>query len=248
MRNSTFLFLLLTPCWAWTQSMQFVSNRTPDTNRRAAETAISVKTLNVLPLFGETTKSPEQIEQEINFLNDCDQNFASRTEASQFFATRAWAYLQEGELDTACYRFNLAWLLDNKNVDCYWGLGVVSFQKGYHTDAERLLRRGIDIDSSNVGLLVDLATVDLIHFKESCEKWELTEAEQLLTRATALDSTNANAFLKKSVLEFHKGDFDASWKSFHKMRLLDLTLIDYEFLNELIARKPDPLGIFSDKK
>jgi hypothetical protein len=108
-----------------------------------------------------------------------------------------------------------------------------------------MLRKGVDIDSTNVGLLVDLATVDLIHFKETKEKWELMEAEQILNRAVKLDSSVANVYLKMSVLEFHKGNYDAAWANLHKTRLLDIELLDYDFMKELLAKKCDPQGIFS---
>lgn len=231
------------------QTMQFVtSSRPADTSNKATgagSEATVVKNLHLLPLFGEAAKTVEQIEFEINFLNDCDQNFATRKEASEFFSARGWEYLDEGDLDTACYRFNLAYLLNPQNADTFWGLGVVCFQQGHITDAERMLRKGADLDSTNVGLLVDLATVDLIHFKESSDKWEILEAEQILNRAIRLDSTFATAYLKKSVLEYHKGNYDASWENLHKTRLLDIELLDYEFMKELLAKKCDPLGIFS---
>nr|MCU0341929.1 hypothetical protein [Spirosomataceae bacterium] len=137
--------------------------------------------------------------------------------------------------------------LDNHNADTYWGLGVVCFQKGQFTDAERMLRKGVDIDSTNVGLLVDLATVDLIHFRQTQEKWELIEAEQILAKAERLDSTYANTYLKKSVLEFHKGNFDLAWEHLHRTYALDAELLDYEFMTELASHKCDPKGIFTQK-
>ena len=241
--------MIVNPLLLVAQTLQFVNNsRAVPTNIEATDTQVAVKNLHLMPLFGETTKSAEQIEQEIRFLNDCDQSFSSREEASTFFSDRAWDYLRDNELDTACYRFNLAWLLNPKNAYAYWGLGVVCYQKGYFTDAERMLRMGIEHDSSNVGILVDLATVDLIHFKASQEAWELTEAEQILNHAIRLDTNCANAYLKKSVLEFHKCNYDAAWANLHKTRLLDIELLDYAFMSELIAQKPDPLGIFKGEK
>jgi tetratricopeptide (TPR) repeat protein len=231
---------------AQSSGIQLVSNRLVES--KTATKAMPVKHQHLLPLFGETTKSVEQIELEIKFLNDCDQNFDSRTEASKFFVERGWEYLKESELDTACYRFNLAYLLDNKNVEAYWGLGVVCFQQGYLTDAERLLRRGITIDSTNVGLLVDLATVDVIHYKESQENYELLEAEKLLSRALEIDYSNANTHLKKAVLEYHKGNYNRAWESIHKTRELDQNLLDFDFIAELMAKRCDPKGIFSEQK
>ncbi len=249
--NKQFLVLFLTSMAVgydgYTQSIQYIASHNTEPTH-SAEKQSSLKNQHLLPLFGETSKSPEQIEKEIKFLSDCDQNFDNRTAASKFFSERGWNYLQEGELDTACYRFNLAWLLDNKNADCYWGLGVVCFQKGYLTDAERILRKGIAIDSTNDDLLVDLATVDIIHFKESKDNWELQEADGLLAKAIGLDSTNATAYLKKSVLEFHKKNYDAAWLNFHKVKELNMTLLDFDFMKELIECKPDPQGLFSKLK
>jgi len=250
MKPSLFLYLLgLVPLGITAQTLQFVSNsHAVSHNVERIDTQKSIKNLHLMPLFGETAKSGEQIEREINFLNDCDQSFQSREEASTFFSDRAWDYLRDNELDTACYRFNLAWLLNPKNAYAYWGLGVVCFQKGYFTDAERMLRMGINQDSANVGLLVDLATVDLIHFKQSQESFELVEAEQILSRALQLDTTNANTYLKWAMLEFHKGNYQKAWASLHKTRERDIELLDLEFLKELLAKQCDPEGIFSEKR
>lgn len=239
------LFGFVTALQLKAQSNQFVSTMRPaDTSTK---TTIAVKNPHLLPLFGETAKTSEQIAFEINFLNDCDKNFETRKEASEFFSSRGWDYLKEGELDTACYRFNLSYLLNPNNADIYWGLGVVCYQQGQFVDAERMLRKGVDIDSSNVGLLVDLATVDLINFKQTQEKWELLEAERILDRAEKLDSVNANTYLKKSVLEFHKGNYEAAWTYIHRTRVLDAEMLDYQFLSELLSKKCDPQGIFSEK-
>ncbi len=239
------IFVLIATA-AQAQTMQFTSTRT-DSNAKTANKVATIKDIHLMPLFGETNKSMAQIEMEIKFLSDCDRDFENRTEASRFFASRGWEYLQESELDTACYRFNLAWLLDNKNADAYWGLGVVCYQKGYLTDAERLLRKGIDIDSANVGLLVDLATVDMLSFKENKENWELLEADQLLAKAIIIDSTNGNIYLKKAVLEYHKGNYAASWANVHRLRTIDEALIDLDFVKELLDCKPDPMGFFLKK-
>ncbi|TAG19602.1 MAG: hypothetical protein EAZ32_11530 [Cytophagia bacterium] len=249
MKASFVLFLLGVPFFEITaQTLQFASNsRTVSASSERVDSQKSIKNLHLMPLFGETAKTGDQIEREISFLNDCDQNFETRQEASKFFSDRAWEYLRDNELDTACYRFNLSWLLNPKNADAYWGLGVVCFQKGYFTDAERMLRMGIDTDSTNVGILVDLATVDLIHFKQSNEGFELTEAEQILDRALQLDTTNANTYLKRAVLEFHKGNYKKSWANLHQTRVLDMELLDLDFLKELLAKECDPEGIFSDK-
>ena len=83
-------------------------------NRKFAPVGVNIK---LLPLFGEYEKTDLQKKEDDEFLKMCDANFQNRSKASEFFATRAWEYLQEGQADTAVHRFNLAFLLDDENVD-----------------------------------------------------------------------------------------------------------------------------------
>ncbi|TDB69239.1 tetratricopeptide repeat protein [Arundinibacter roseus] len=225
--------------------MQYASTtpRTLDSNLSQART-LSLTERHVLPLFGEQRKTSEQIEEEIRFLSDCDKSFANREEASVFFATRAWEYVQEGQLDTATYRFNLAYLLNEKNVDAFWGLGVVSFQKEQFEAAERMLRKGVEIAPENVPLIVDLSTVELRHFSQTNDRADLDESHQLLVHAARLDSTYAQTFYNLAIAEFHREDFAKSWEALHTGRRLNFSLVDFQFVELLRAKLPDPEGFF----
>ncbi len=227
------------------QTMQYASTtpRTLDSNLAQART-LSLAERHVLPLFGEQRKTSEQIEEEIRFLSDCDKSFASREEASTFFATRAWEYVQEGQLDTATYRFNLAYLLNEKNVDAFWGLGVVAFQKQELETAERMLRKGVEIAPENVPLIVDLSTVELRHFFQTNDTTELDESHQLLVHAARLDSTYAPTFYNLALAEYHRDDFAKSWEALHKGRRLNFSLVDFQFIELLRTKLPDPEGFF----
>lgn len=198
----------------------------------------------VLPLFGEMTKSTEHIAWEVRFLNECDQNFSNRTEASQFFSTRGWEYLTEGQLDTATYRFNLAWLLNNKNADTYWGLGVISYQQGKTPESIRLLKKGLEVADTNAVLMTDLATVQLKYYKENSDNELLADAVAVLHKALKYDVTNANTFMRLSWANFTRGDYSAAWENLHKARLLDLSAVDMVYLQELLQKEPDPKGFF----
>lgn len=210
----------------------------------SAETTLTSAATLVLPLFGEQAKSVEQIDREIRFLNDCDQNFASRSEASQFFAARGWDYISESQLDTAAYRFNLAWLLNDKNVDAYWGLGVVCYQQNKLPDAIRLLKRGLAVADTNVVLMTDLATVQIKSYQLTQDVADLNEAESFLQRALVLTPANAPALMKLSLVNFARADYLKAWDYFHRARVLDLSSLDLQYLNELMAKKVDPQGVF----
>lgn len=239
-----FFCLLALPLTGLSQSMQFVSSRTLDTNVSSPR-PLTLAERHVLPLFGEQRKTSEQIEEEIRFLSDCDKMFASRQEASTFFATRAWEYVQEGQLDTATYRFNLAYLLNEKNVEAFWGLGVICYQKDKLHDAERMMRRGVEIAPENVPLLVDLSSIELKHFAQTQEKEDLVESHQLLERAVALDSTYAPAFYNLALVNYHLADYPKAWEALHAGRKINLTLVDFQFVELLRGKLADPQGFFN---
>lgn len=198
----------------------------------------------VLPLFGERAKSAEQIGREIHFLNECDKNFTSRYEASQFFSARGWDYLSEGQLDTAAYRFNLSWLLNDKNADAYWGLGVVSYQRNDLSQAVRMLKKGLGVADTNVVLMTDLATVQIRLYQEKQDLNELNDAEMLLQKSLSIVPNNPVALIKLALTNYERTDYAKAWDYFHKARVLDISVIDLAFLNELLSKQPDPQGVF----
>lgn len=213
------------------------------TSNSLASDAVDVS-VNTLPLFGERAKTAAQIDQEIHFLNDCDRNFASRPEASKFFADRGWDYVADGQLDTATHRFNLSWLLNDHNADAYWGLGVVCYQKDQLPEAIRMLKRGLEVADSNAVLMTDLASVQIKHYQEKQNAAVLAEAEDHLERAITISPTNATSYQKLSMVHYLKADYAKAWDYFHQARSLDLSVLDLAYMNELLAKQPDPKGVF----
>ena len=227
-----------------TTTTQAESQPTPaDGGATATTTEATSGDVNTMPLFGERAKTSEQIDQEIKFLNDCDRNFATRPEASSFFADRGWDYVAGGQLDTAAYRFNLAWLLNDTNADAYWGLGVVCYQKNQLSDAIRMLKRGLTVADSNATLMTDLATVEIKYHQEHNDPNVLTDAETTLQRAVAVNPS-ASAYQKLSLVNYLKADYDNAWAYFHQARNLDLSSLDLSYLSDLLAKQPDPKGMF----
>ncbi|SFD09375.1 tetratricopeptide repeat protein [Spirosoma endophyticum] len=200
--------------------------------------------INTLPLFGERPKTAAQISEEIHFLNDCDRNFSSRPEASEFFAARGWDYVTKGQLDTATHRFNLSWLLNDKNADSYWGLGVVCYQKNQLPSAIRMLKKGLALADSNIALMTDLATLEIKHYQEKPDINVLADAEGHLQKSIALSPNSAIAYQKLSVVYYLQADYPKAWDYFHQAYKLDLSGLDLAYLNELSAKLPDPKGVF----
>lgn len=219
------------------------TTNTPTTLRRPQADKPAVN-INYLPLYGQQTKTAAQEQEDQAFLADCDRNFSNREEASKFFESRAWEYLREGRLDTATHRFNLAWLLNNKNVNTYWGLGAISAGRGQDDQAINLLEKALALDPNNSPLLTDIASVHLNKFKDQKDKKELKTSVELLQKAIGIDTTNSTAYTKMSVAYYYQEDYDKAWEYLHKGRALALDAIDFTYLTELIAKKEDPQGIF----
>lgn len=204
--------------------------------------------IHLLPLFGEFEKTDAQKAVDEEFLKMCDLNFPSREKASAFFAERAWEYLSEGQQDTATYRFNLAYLLDNENSDAFWGLGVISYQNEKYDKAINLMKRGLEIDDDdNTTLIVDLSTVYIKCFTVDAEKEDLYKAFDLLEKVIKKQPEMANAYMQLSLARLLNGQIDDAWENFHKGYEIDPDNASVDILEGLLAKKDDPKGIFRKK-
>lgn len=202
--------------------------------------------LNFLPLFGGFDKSEShQIDDQI-FLSDCDKSFNSRTEASEFFAKMAWQYLEEGNKNNAINRFNLSYLLNKKNIDVYWGLGVIEYQSGNSSNAVKLLNDGLTLSKEpNHVLIVDLATIYLKMASENPNSlFEINKARELLEKALFIQPSYITAYMQLTLVEILENKIDLAWETFYKGYELNPKEINPEILNELLNRKEDPKGFF----
>ena len=199
---------------------------------------------NLLPLFGEIKKSDQEVANDNFFIEMCKKNFPNLTEASKFFADRGWEYLAESELDTAMHRFNLCYLLNEKNMDAYWGIGVICFQKGELDKASKILKKGIEIDSTNSSLIVDLATVEITCYEKTNHNEDLILAHDHLAKAIDIDPSNVSAWTKRSETEYYLENYENAWECIHSARLLDISKIDLGFVEKLNLKMKDPKEVF----
>ena len=179
-------------------------------------------------------------------LADVDGSFASRTEASEFFSRKGFEYLLENQPDTAITRFNLAWALDPKNPGPYRGLAVLMSQRsGAAPDAvQALLLQGLAVAPTNAPLLADAATNTLDRYEQTKKKKDLTQANDYIQRALLADSTSASAWQTQGRVRYFQEDYAGAWAAVHKGQSLSVTSLDFTFLSELIAKMPDPQGMF----
>lgn len=198
----------------------------------------------VLPMFGNKPKTEAQQLKDEKFLTSCDKSFATRQEASSFFMERGWEYYNEGQVDTAMYRFNLAWLLNPNNKDTYWAFGLISSAQGDEKEAISLYEKALAIDPKNSLLQADIASSYLALYNQKPKKKNLKKANKLLSEAIAADPENAYALYKLSLVHFYSKKYKEAWEYLHQSRVRDLRIIDYTYISELVDKMPDPQGVF----
>lgn len=198
----------------------------------------------VLPMFGNKAKTEAQQKKDEKFLTSCDKSFTNRQEASQFFMERGWEYYNEGQIDTAMYRFNLAWLLNPNNKDTYWAFGLISSSKAKNEEAITYYEKAKALDPKNTMLLSDMASSYLAVYKENNKKKNLKKAVQLLDESIAAEPQNAFALYNYSLVKFYEKKYADAWDYLHKSRSINLTVIDYTYISELVEKMPDPQGFF----
>ena len=198
------------------------------------------------PLFGGL--SPAQAQQAVGaaVLADVDRSFPSRAEASRFFSTKGFEYLQENQADTATVRFNLAWVLDPKNPEPYRGLAVLLSRRPDPAQEaiQALVLQGLAVAPTNASLLTDAANLTLARYEQSKKKKDLQQASDYTQRALLADSTNANAWQAQARIHYAQENYAEAWKDVRKGQNLSLTSLDFQFLSELMAKMPDPEGKF----
>ena len=195
-------------------------------------------------LYGSKPLSKADQKELNEFVASCDASFGSRAEAVAFFAERAWEYVATARLDTATQRFNLISALDPNSVDAFWGLGVISYQRGDNDLAIRLLNKGLELDSTQSMMRVDYAIVKLSCYEKGLDCGTLDEVDAELKHALQQDPTNANALMKRCQVAYYKENYELAWKYFHEARVVDILQLDVNFGALLVAKMPDPLGIF----
>ncbi|MBX0332094.1 hypothetical protein K3G39_02475 [Pontibacter sp. HSC-14F20] len=198
----------------------------------------------VLPMFGQIAKTDAEQKADEKFLTSCDKSFESRTEASNFFMDRGWEYLNEGQVDTAVYRFNLAWLLNPDNYNTYWAFGLVEQSKGNSREAIGMLDRALKYQPNNSLLLSDIGAAYLQQYTTDKKKKNLKQATAFLDRALKADQNNAFALTGLSRVYFHNKKYAEAWDYLHRGRDINIMSLDYDFLSELMVRMPDPKGMF----
>lgn len=185
--------------------------------------------IRLLPKYGHMPKSEEQIKADEWFIVEKmkeEQFKGDRTLASQHTIITGFAYLYRGDIKTAMYRFNQAYLLDSLNTDIYWGYGAVYIALGMYERAKQQYEEGLSQNPNSTHLLTDLGTYYLAQYYslESIDKesaaTNLDTAITIMLKSYQLDTTYQTTLFKLSICYWNKGDCDNAWKFYDECKAL----------------------------
>ncbi len=205
----------------------------------------AVVNIRLLPKYGTVEKTEQQKIADSNFistiLNDSTYN-GDKLKASNHFIGLGFTYLNRGDVKTAMYRFNQAYLLENNNPEIYWGYGAVYMSLLKFDEAKTQYQSGLAIDPQNTHLLTDFGTYyqTMFHIYSSinikkAQKF-LDTAISTLNKSYTIDAKDPNTSYKLAVAYFSKSDCKMAIDFLKKCDALGGAPVENDFrvaLNEL---------------
>lgn len=162
--------------------------------------------IRLLPKYGNQPKTEGQKHADQELINTYVRQHLTRRKASEGLIKLGFDYLYRGDIRTAMYRFNQAWLLDSSNVDVHWGFGAVYHSLKDYKSAMEQYDEGLSLDPKNSKIITDKATIYLAGYETSHDSHKLQEAIRLLQQSYGLDSKNQNTLFKLSACYFFRND------------------------------------------
>lgn len=166
----------------------------------------------LLPKYGEFERTQNEKKNDKEFIDEVMKSYKSKSDASDHMIDLGFQYLYKGDLKTAMYRFNQAYLLDNNNANIYWGYGGIYMAFGKFELSREQYDKGLKLNSGNDDILIDYGTTYLGEFydfyqtdMEKANK-SLDNAIVKLAKAYSLNPQNANASYKLSICYLYKND------------------------------------------
>lgn len=166
----------------------------------------------LLPKYGGLKRTKEERKADKVFIDDLMKVSNDERDASDQMVELGFNYLYRGDLKTAMYRFNQAWLLDEENPDIYWGYGAVYMALGEYELSREQYEEGLKEAPENEKILIDYGTTYLGEFYRYSEIGHsdadtyLDQAIEKIESAYKVNPENSNATYKLSICYFYKGE------------------------------------------
>lgn len=176
--------------------------------------------IRLLPKYDGVKKTPEQLEADQKFITTTLATEPNHRKASDYFIKRGFDYYYKGDLKTAMFRFNQAWLLDPGNENVNWAFGSVY---AYFNDYENTLKQydeGLKLNPKSASILTDKATIFATKYNNNGNKKDLGTALTLFKQSYLIDAKNENTLFKMSALYLAINDCPNAKKYFEECKKL----------------------------
>jgi tetratricopeptide (TPR) repeat protein len=194
------------------------------------ETKVDIR---LLPKYGEVPKTKEQKLADQELIDDYVKQEGNRTTASELLVRLGFNYLYKGDLKTAMYRFNQAWILDPENPNCFWGFGAIYFTFGDYENALKQYDDGLKVDANSSNILTDKATVFMTKYMNNHIDTDYNEALTFFRKSYSINPKNQNTLFKLSVCYFQKKDCENALFFYNECKKLGGRHITKEFTEAL---------------
>ena len=207
------LFLLFVSCSNGQQKKGASAQQAAENPKKSTENTGYVawkeeakSNIRLLPKYGYVQKSEGQKEADKDFIAEVLKQGVSLKEGAENHIDLGFNYLYKGDLRTAMYRFNQAWLLDSTNSNIFSGFSAVYFSFQDYDTALKMLDEGLQLNPDNTNLLTDKATIYSVRYRTSKKSEDLKKAYELLNKSYQLDPKKDVTLYKLSIFSFEQGD------------------------------------------
>jgi len=172
--------------------------------------------IRLLPEYGHVPKTTGQLEADQRLIDTELKQNSTHRKASDQLIKLGFSYLYQGDIKTAMYRFNQAYLLDPKNENIYWGFGAVYSSFNDSKAAIAQYDKGLAMNPKSSVILTDKATIYFVGSQKDGSQEKLNTAIKLLTTSYGIDAANMNTTYKLSVCYFLRKDCTNAWKFYNE--------------------------------
>lgn len=200
------------------------------------------KDKRMLPEYGNLKKNAKEIDADQIFISTITDGGKSKTEGAHEMIRLGFDYLYRGDLKTAMYRFNQAYILNPKNSSIYWGYGAVFTALGKYELARNEYDQGLKLNSKSGPILTEYGTTYLGEYYANVRSdykvatKQLNKAKEKLLEAYALDTKYINTTYKLSIVYLNSQDCVNAKKYLKETRELGGQPITKEYLSDFNLR------------
>ena len=168
--------------------------------------------IRLLPEYGNVRKPKELLEMDQELIQGEVKQYGTHRKASDTLISFGFNNIYSGDIRTAMYRFNQAYLLDPKNENVYWGYGSIYFTFNDTEEALKQYNKGLAINPNSSNILTDKATIYMSLFQYKGGTDYLNKAIELFNKSYKIDPLNQNTLFKLSAAHFYKKDCNNAWR------------------------------------